>query len=281
MTPLNAAHRVDDRGDFDITAKVLQILPLDQYTNEVKLKDQSGTVCYTLALKIKFPHLQVGKVVYIRSCTYDSTCTDKKVLIQQHYSNMMTFISSSKYAAKVATKVSDDRADEKAAVKSGSALTPVVLTEVDKKHASLPTTRLSDLFHEPDTSATTFRTCFNVMKVEPGNVKDCVKVFDKKSKNTSSAKGSKSGDLIYQMQLLCKDPSVQGNNNVYRVLLYTHEGLGANFFPQKAANLWSDNKAATKVSASIDLLTRFNAWVDCVVERRHGYYFIKDTKMVM
>lgn len=203
------------------------------------------------------------------------------MLIQQHYSNMMTFISSSKYAAKVASKVSDDRSDEKAAVKAGTGLTPVVLTEVDKKHSNLPMTRLSDLFHEPDNSATTFRTCFNVMKVEPGNVADCVKVYDKKSKKTSTAKGAKGGDLIYQVQFLCKDPSVQGNNNVYRVLLYTHEGLGASFFPQKAANLWSDAKAAGKVSASIDLLTRFNSWVDCVVERRHGYYFIKDTKMVL
>jgi hypothetical protein len=62
--------------------------------------------------------------------------------------------------------------------------------------------------------------------------------------------------------------------------LYTHEGLGANFFPQKPTDLWNDKKALEKVKGSFDLLTRYNSWVDCVVERRHGYYFIKDTKMI-
>ena len=31
------------------------------------------------------------------------------------------------------------------------------------------------------------------------------------------------------------------------------------------ANLWEDKKAAAKVKESVDLLTRFNSWVDCVV----------------
>ena len=264
-------------GDFDVVAKVLSVFQLDEYTNELKLKDGSGATFYTLALKIKFPHITAGSVVKIRSCTYDNT-SSKKVLVLQHYSNIMTFINTSKLANNLASKVSDDRSDEKANLKSGSTA-PVILTEVDKKHASLPLTRLHDLFHEPDNSVTTFRTCFYVTKVEPGNVQDCVKAYNKGSKKTSSAKGAK-GDMIYQVQFLVKDVSTQSNNNVYRVLLYTHEGLGSNFFPQKATNLWSDSKAAAKVGASIDLLTRYNSWVDCVVERRHGYYFIKDTKMV-
>ena len=112
---------------------------------------------------------------------------------------MMTFISSSKFAAKISTKVSDDRSGDKAAVKAGNGLTPVVLTEIDKKHQNLPTTRLHDLFHDSDSSATTFRTCFSVLKVEPGNANDACKAYDKKSKKASSAKGSKSGDYIYQV----------------------------------------------------------------------------------
>merc|ERR1712227_154201 len=100
------------------------------------------------------------------------------------------------------------------------------------------------------------------------------------SKSTSKATGSSSSNLIYQVQFLVKDVSTQSNNNVYRVLLYTHEGLGANFFPQKPTDLHNDKKACDKVKGSFDLLTRYNSWVDCVVERRHGYYFIKDTKMI-
>ena len=87
--------------------------------------------------------------------------------------------------------------------------------------------------------------------------------------------------MIYQVQFLAKDVSTQFNNNVYRILLYTHEGLGGNFFAQKPTNLYSDSKASGKVKESFDALTKFNTWVDAVVEKRNGYYFIKDTKMVL
>merc|ERR1712086_550756 len=125
-------------------------------------------------------------------------------------------------------------------------MTPIVLTEVDKKHAGLATTQLHDLFHSPDTTTNTFRTCFYVTKVEPGNVSEMVKSYNK---------GTKSGDLIYQVQFLVKDVSTQFNNNVYRVLLYTHEGLGSNFFSTKATNLHGDSKSSGKLKDSVDLLT--------------------------
>jgi hypothetical protein len=159
-------------------------------------------------------------------------------------------------------------------------MTPVILTEVDKKHQNLQTTSLHDLFHSPDNSTSTFRTCFYVTRVEPGSTQEAVRAYDRKTRKTTSAKGSKGSDLIYQVQFLAKDVSTQFNNNVYRILLYTHEGLGANFFAQKPANLFSDTKASGRVSDSFNLLTRFNSWVDCVVERRNGFYFIKDTKMI-
>jgi len=266
-------------GDFDVVAKVLQVFELDEYTNELKLRDASGETFYTLALKLKFPHLRQGSVVKIRSATYDETSLNKKMLVLQHYSNIMTFISSSKLASTLSQKVADEKNSEKAALKSRVSMTPVVLTEVEKKHQNLPNTSLHDLFHSPDNSTNTFRTCFYVTQVQPGDVKECVKSYDKKTKKVSSAK-TKGGDLIYQVQFLVKDVSTQFNNNVYRVLLYTHEGLGGAFFPQKAANLHSDAKALGKVKESLDQLTRFNSWVHAVVERRNGYYFIKDTKMI-
>ena len=266
-------------GDFDVVAKVLQVFELDEYTNELKLRDASGETFYTLALKLKFPHLRQGSVVKIRSATYDETSLNKKMLVLQHYSNIMTFISSSKLASTLSTKVSDEKNSEKAALKSKVSMTPVVLTDIEKKHQGLPTTSLHDLFHSPDNSTSTFRTCFYVTQVQPGDVKECVKSYDKKSKKVSSAKG-KGGELIYQVQFLVKDVSTQFNNNVYRILLYTHEGLGANFFPSKPANLHTDAKALGKVKDSLEQLTRFNSWVHAVVERRNGYYFIKDTKMI-
>jgi len=110
----------------------------------------------------------------------------------------MSFISSSKLASTVSTKVGDDKNVEKAALKSEVSMTPVILTEVEKKHQSLPITPLHDLFHAPEPNQTTFRTCFYVTRVEPGQVADCVKAYNKSTKKVSSAKGAAKGsDLIY------------------------------------------------------------------------------------
>ena len=92
----------------------------------------------------------------------------------------MTFISASKLAKEVKAKVSDDKAVEKAALKQDVSLSAVILTEVDKKHAHLPTHSLQDLFHNVDTdkeisNRDTFRTQFYVTKVEPADVKEWVK----------------------------------------------------------------------------------------------------------
>lgn len=61
------------KEDFDVVAKILQVFALDEYTNELKIKDASGQTWYVLALSLKFPHLRTGQVVRIRSATYDET----------------------------------------------------------------------------------------------------------------------------------------------------------------------------------------------------------------
>jgi hypothetical protein len=105
--PLNKAQT--QKEDFDVVAKILQIFEMDEYTNELKLKDLSGQTWYCLALKLKFPHLRHGEVVRIRSVTYDETSSQKKILNLSHYSNIMTFVSSSKLAKEVKGKVTDDK----------------------------------------------------------------------------------------------------------------------------------------------------------------------------
>lgn len=77
-----------------------------------------------------------------------------------------------------------------------------------------------------------------------------------------------------------KDSSTALNNNTYRVLLYTHDGLGANFFGGVGAdNLHKKADVAKKLQGYADTLTQFNHWVDAIVEKRNGFYFIKDTKI--
>lgn len=73
----------------------------------------------------------------------------------------------------------------------------IMISEVDKKHAGVATTSLHDLFHnESSLSGTTHRVTLNVVKVE-GDAKDACKIWDKKAKKASSAKGAKGGDLCW------------------------------------------------------------------------------------
>ena len=232
------------KADFDCVAKICAIHEMDAYTNELKLRDASGSTWYTLALKLKFPHLQAGQAVRIRSATWDETSSNKQVLALSHYSNIMTFISTSRLAGNVA-KVQDDLAADKAELAKTVPSVAVNLSDVDKKHANLPLTSLSELFGGK-VAGDTFRTSFCVTRVEPGDIRDAVKVYDRKAKKVSSAKGAKGGELVWNVQLSVKDASTLSNANQYRILNYSHEGLGANFFG-KAVNLWNDAAAAKRV----------------------------------
>jgi len=191
-----------EKADFDALAKILHIHELDEYTNELKLKDASGQVWYTLALKLKFPHLRVNDIVRIRSATVDETSSHKKALVLSHYSNILTLGGASKLGKELKSKITDDKAS-KDAIKQKVQYNAVTLSEIDKKWANLPHTPLQDLFHQADSDPelakeTTFRTTFSVAKVEPGNVTEWTKAYDKKSKKaTSNSSKGAAGQQIY------------------------------------------------------------------------------------
>jgi len=264
------------KTDFDVVARISQIHEMDAYTNELKLRDTSGSTWYTLALKLKFPHLKVGQAVRIRSATVDETSTNKQVLALSHFSNILTFISSSRLAAAV-SKVTDDLAADKAELAKAVPSVAITISDVDRKWANLRSTSLEELFGGK-VSGETFRTSFCVTRVEPSDVREAVKVYDKKTKKVSSAKGVKGGELVWNVQFLVKDASTLSNANQYKILNYSHEGLGANFLG-KATNLWSDAAAAKRVEKSFANLQKFNVWVDAIVERRNGWYYIKDSRL--
>ena len=129
--------------------------------------------------------------------------------------------------------------------------------------------------HEP--AGTTFRTSFSVVKVE-GATAELVRSYNKTTKKSTSAKGAKGGELIWQVSLLCKDASTASNSNKYRINVNSHEGLGVEFFG-KATNLHSDSAALKRVQQQVDNLTKFNTFVDAIVEKKGGQYLIKDTKL--
>ena len=187
----------------------------------------------------------------------------------------MSFVSSSRLARNLANKVNDDWKQDQAELAREVPSHAIVLSEVDKKHAGLKHTSLHDLFHqEGSLSGNTFRTSFSVVKVE-GATAELVQSYNKTTKKASSAKGTKGGDLIWHVSLLVKDSSTASNSNKYRILVNTHEGLGAEFFGKAAI----DAATIKKTQQQVNTLTRFNVFVDAVLEKKNGQYLVKDTKL--
>jgi hypothetical protein len=183
------------KADFDALVKIVGVHEMDAYTNELKVRDQSGSTWYILALKLKFPHLRSGQVVRIRSATWDETSGGKQVLALSHYSNIMTLISGSRLNGTVG-KVTDDWAADKAQLALDTPKVAVTVSEIDRKWASLPSTSLEQLFTSKTLTGETFRTRFCVTAAEPSDLKEATKAWSKKDKKASSAKGSK-GELIW------------------------------------------------------------------------------------
>ena len=159
---------------------------------------------------------------------------------------------------------------------------PVTVSEIDKAHKNLQPCSLEELYSSSKLCGDTFRTNFCVTRVDPEDVREFVKVYEKKTHKLSSAKGittlPKGSEFVWIVQLLVKDASTLGNSNQYRILNYSHEGLGAHFFG-KLTNLWSDANAVKRIEKACQNLQKFNVWIDAVVERKNGWLYIKDTKL--
>lgn len=85
-----------------------------------------------------------------------------------------------------------------------------------------------------------------MLKVEGDSTLELVKTYKPGTKSIGSAKGVMGPTLIWKVSLLCKDSSTANNQNVYRIHLNSHEGLGVEFFG-KAVNLHSNVSARKRV----------------------------------
>jgi hypothetical protein len=69
-TPLDEAH--EEEGDFNVVAKVTQIVNRDYYTADIRLKDVSKATWFLTVSRRKFPRIQEGSIVKIRSVNIDT-----------------------------------------------------------------------------------------------------------------------------------------------------------------------------------------------------------------
>jgi len=63
------------------------------------------------------------------------------------------------------------------------------------------------------------------------------------------------------------------------VLLYSKDKMGEDFFNDSPKNLWIDKSARENIQKKLDLLMKFNIYVDAMCKNFNGWFIIHDTKM--
>lgn len=83
--------------------------------------------------------------------------------------------------------------------------------------------------------------------------------------------------------MLVKDSSSQMNKNFYRILLYSFdENKGSEFFSgMKPCNLYKNPEALQNIQRQVKIMTKFNVWIDAILERQGTYFLIRDTKITV
>lgn len=80
--------------------------------------------------------------------------------------------------------------------------------------------------------------------------------------------------------MLVKDSASQINKNFYRVLLFAFdERHGGDFFGMEPKNLYKDEKSLEQVTRYLQMMMRFNVWIDAELERKNQFFVIKNTRV--
>lgn len=125
-----------------------------------------------------------------------------------------------------------------------------------------------------------------VAKIEPSEIKDWVRNYDKKTKKYACMKSGGGTNPQFFVQMLCKDVSTSSNSNVYKLQVCSNSDdwvptCNEFFRGLKPDNLFKNAESRKKLEECSQAMTRFNSWIEAVVERKNGWYFVKDTKLTI
>ena len=84
--------------------------------------------------------------------------------------------------------------------------------------------------------------------------------------------------MIFQTKFYIEDALSTGENRLNELLLYSHAGLGAEFFQGIAPEEVQSGKKLKQVQDMVDRLTKFNVWVEAAVQKTPcGHFLLRDT----
>jgi hypothetical protein len=175
-TPLEEAKL--EEGDFNVVAKITQIVHRDQYTSDLRLKDISKATWFLTVSRRKFPRLQENTIIKIRSVNIDKETERDNCLELAPHSNIMTFVPFSKLIKDLDLKISMNPEKTDKFLCSKPILTePVIKTKTFGKYADLPMSTLSEIYDDSSNKEKVFKTRFYVLEMTPKVVDDFVENY--------------------------------------------------------------------------------------------------------
>ncbi len=163
----------------------------------------------------------------------------------------MRFHHSSKISEELSKNIEDETDIDKVYNEESSeiVMNPVIYSEItDSNLAKGPFFKLNDLFlhfeqiPEEIRQKNVFKVRFYCLRIDPVDKREIVQAYCPETHECYSCKDlDKDGraktagakletKLIYKMQMLVKDASSSMNKNFYRILLYTYDDKGSDFF---------------------------------------------------
>lgn len=169
-----------------------------------------------------------------------------------------------------------DGATMKTAIEEKKLITPTDTSIV--KNEKLPFTSLKKVTGADGKFGVKYRVKVYVIEMGPEDVKEWVKGYCEKCKKFFGLTAEdevavcrtckEAAKMAYQVQLFVKDKELRDNPEVYRLLLWTHNGKGKDFFDEeKPMNCYRSEWLCNKLEEMYSRLTRYNVYLDCIVER--------------
>jgi len=250
---------VKDQKDFDLLARITEIKDHDQYSNSVTFNDTTSQTWTANLFKRKFPHLNTGDVLRIKSCS----AKEDNTLVLSSHSNILKFFSFSKVEKDLKKSISAEVHIKKCMTKLTNAA-----------HNKMEITPLRKLFFNPKKTEKLFRSHFCVLKVDSKSFEDYVEAWDgKKWHSIKKGKAPAGAELRWNIKLIVTDYKNQDDDKAYMV----HLDDNSFFKNVNPANL---NKPAEKKKAekAFAALTSHKLnYVDAVLERDKKNYHIRHT----
>eukprot|EP01022_Parablepharisma_sp_SALTPOND_P011851 TRINITY_DN1509_c0_g2_i2.p1 TRINITY_DN1509_c0_g2~~TRINITY_DN1509_c0_g2_i2.p1 ORF type:complete len:508 (-),score=48.92 TRINITY_DN1509_c0_g2_i2:539-1990(-) len=266
----------------------------DQKVFDLKVIDYTGKAHVRIPYQTmveEFPKLDNSCLLMIKGGRYKNV--EDKTIELKEYGNLLIIPNNSMVATKffelanlhIECSKTEDKVSKDNISKS------FILSQITDP--SLPITELHSVFTD-SALRPRYHLRVYVLDIGPRDIHDWVKGYCSMCSKSFPLTGEDSdtkprcilcdneAEIIFQVQLFVKDYKGRDSNEIYKLLLYTHNGKGKGFFDQElATNLYRDRRLYKKLKGIYRVLTKYGVYLDCIVERFTGdtnsYLQIVDT----